>query len=103
MPLFVAAYLWACRLVLGVAPTVDGRRWSRLLIWLPFPALRSVFVLPALAWLAFIGLAVPAAMVERLGSATPSYVAVGSGSPTTGTRWVRWRRWWWSSGLRPTR
>jgi hypothetical protein len=37
------------------------------LIWLPFPALRYVYVLPALAWLAFIGLAVPAAMVERLG------------------------------------
>jgi hypothetical protein len=36
------------------------------LIWLPFPALRAAFVLPALAWLAFIGLAVPAAMVGRL-------------------------------------
>jgi hypothetical protein len=66
MPLFVAAYLWACRLVLGVAPTVTAALVA-VLIWLPFPALRSVFVLPALAWLAFIGLAVPAAMVERLG------------------------------------
>jgi hypothetical protein len=36
------------------------------LVWLPFPALRSVYILPGLAWLAFIGLAVPAAMVERL-------------------------------------
>src|SRR5581483_8254006 len=37
------------------------------LVWLPFPALRSVFVLPAVAWLAFMGLGVPAAMKERLG------------------------------------
>jgi hypothetical protein len=35
-------------------------------VWLPFPALRAVFVLPGIAWLAFIGLSVPAAMVERL-------------------------------------
>jgi hypothetical protein len=37
------------------------------LVWLPFPALRSLFVLPAIAWLAFMGLSVPAAMRERLG------------------------------------
>src|SRR5581483_10858725 len=36
------------------------------LIWLPFPALRSIYILPGLAWLAFIGLAVPAAMLEPL-------------------------------------
>jgi hypothetical protein len=36
------------------------------LIYLPFPALRAVFILPGLAWFALIGLAVPAAMVERL-------------------------------------
>jgi len=39
-----------------------------LLIWVPFPALRALFLnLPGVAWLALIGLAVPAAMVERLG------------------------------------
>jgi hypothetical protein len=65
LPLFVAAYLWACRLVLRAAPTVTAAAVAAL-IWLPFPALRAVYVLPALAWLAFIGLAVPAAMVERL-------------------------------------
>ena len=64
-PLFVAGYLWACRLVLGVAPTAAAAGLG-VLVWLPFPALRAAFVLPALAWLAFIGLAVPAAMVERL-------------------------------------
>jgi hypothetical protein len=36
------------------------------LVWLPFPALRSFYILPAVAWLAFIGLAVPAAVVEGL-------------------------------------
>jgi len=36
-------------------------------VWLPFPALRAAYILPRLAWLAFIGLAVPAAMVERTG------------------------------------
>jgi hypothetical protein len=65
-PLFVAGYLWACRMVL------DGRVTSTaaavaVLIWLPFPALRAISLnLLGVAWLAFIGLAVPAAMVERL-------------------------------------
>jgi hypothetical protein len=62
-PLFVAAYLWACRLVLDARPTRMAAVLA-VLIWLPFPALRAFFVLPALAWLAFIGLAVPAAMLD---------------------------------------
>jgi hypothetical protein len=65
LPLFVAAYLWACRVVLDASATVTAAAVAAL-IWLPFPALRALYVLPALAWLAFIGLAVPAAMVERL-------------------------------------
>jgi hypothetical protein len=65
-PLFVAGYLWACRLVLGV-PATRTATVIAILIWLPFPALRALFVLPAVAWLAFVGLAVPAAMVEGLG------------------------------------
>jgi hypothetical protein len=65
LPLFVLGYLWSCRLVLGVAPTATAAGLG-VLVWLPFPALRAAFVLPALAWLAFVGLAVPAAMVERL-------------------------------------
>jgi hypothetical protein len=64
LPLFVAGYLWACRLVLEVRPTLLAAGVAAL-VWVPFPALRAAFVLPALAWLAFIGLAVPAAMVER--------------------------------------
>ena len=36
-------------------------------VFLPFPVLVTIFVLPGLAWLALFGLAVPAALVERLG------------------------------------
>jgi hypothetical protein len=65
-PLFVAAYVWACRLLHGVRPTRTAVGVA-ILIYLPFPALRAAFILPALAWFALIGLAVPAAMVEGLG------------------------------------
>ena len=65
-PLFVAGYVRACTLVLDAAPTRIAVGVA-ILIWLPFPALRSIFVLPAIAWLAFMGLSVPAAMKERLG------------------------------------
>jgi hypothetical protein len=64
-PLFVAAYLWACRLVLDAAVTRTAVLVA-VLLYLPFPALRALFILPAVAWFAFIGLSVPAAMVERL-------------------------------------
>jgi hypothetical protein len=37
------------------------------LAFIPFPFLVLGFVLPGLAWLAFVGLAVPAAVIERLG------------------------------------
>lgn len=65
-PLFVAAYIWACRLVLGARANRTAVAVA-VLIWLPFPALRALFFIPGLAWLALIGLAVPAAMVERSG------------------------------------
>jgi hypothetical protein len=65
-PLFAAGYIWACRVVLDAQPTWIAAAVA-VLVWLPFPALRSLFVLPAIAWLAFMGLSVPAAMRERLG------------------------------------
>lgn len=65
-PLFVAGYLWACRLVLEVRVTRVAVVIA-VLVYLPFPAGRALYILPGLAWLAFVGLAVPAAMVERLG------------------------------------
>jgi hypothetical protein len=37
-----------------------------ILVFLPFPLLVSVYILPGLAWLAFVGLAVPAAVVEEV-------------------------------------
>jgi hypothetical protein len=65
-PLFVAGYLWACRVVLSARVTLTAVAVATL-IWLPFPALRAISLnLLGVAWLAFIGLAVPAAMVERL-------------------------------------
>ena len=64
-PLFVAAYVWACRLVHD-APITRVAVAVAVLVYLPFPALRALFVLPAIAWFALIGLSVPAAMVERL-------------------------------------
>jgi hypothetical protein len=65
-PLFVAGYVWACRVVLDAPPTRAAVAVA-VLVWLPFPALRSFYVLPAIAWLAFMGLSVPAAAKERLG------------------------------------
>jgi hypothetical protein len=65
-PLFVAAYLRACHLILDAGVTVTAVAVATL-VWLPFPALRAISLnLLGVAWLAFIGLAVPVAMVERL-------------------------------------
>ena len=63
-PLIVAAYVWACSLVLHAQPTVTAFLVGAL-IYLPFPALRAILLFPGIAWFAFIGLAVPAAMVEK--------------------------------------
>ena len=68
--LLTASFLLACSIVHGVP------LWSRaaaiafltgVIVFLPFPFLASVFILPGLVWLAFVGLAIPAALVERLG------------------------------------
>jgi hypothetical protein len=64
-PLFVAAYLRACGLVLGARVSRTAIVLA-VLLYLPFPALRALFILPGIGWFAFIGLAVPAAMVEGL-------------------------------------
>jgi hypothetical protein len=64
-PLFVAAFLWACSLV-HERPVTRTAVAVALLIYLPFPALRAVFILPGVAWFALLGLAVPAAMIEGL-------------------------------------
>jgi hypothetical protein len=65
-PLVAAAFVWASRLVHGAAPNVTAFL-AALVVFLPVPFLVRLVVLPAVAWLALFGLAVPAAMVERLG------------------------------------
>jgi hypothetical protein len=64
-PLLVAAFVYACTVVHRQAVT-RAAILVALLVYLPFPALRAIFLLPGVAWFAFIGLAVPAALVERL-------------------------------------
>jgi hypothetical protein len=64
-PLFVAAYIRAVNVRHG-APVNRAAVAVAVLIYLPFPALRAIYILPGLAWFAFIGLAVPASMIERL-------------------------------------
>jgi hypothetical protein len=70
-PLFTAAFIAACRLVLD--PPHDRRRLVRafvvgILVWLPVPLLLRLYIIPALAWLAFYGFAVPVVLVEGLGA-----------------------------------
>jgi len=65
-PLIAAAFVWACAVVHDKRPTVTAFLLA-FLIYLPFPALRAFFLLPGIAWFAFIGLAVPAALIEGLG------------------------------------
>jgi hypothetical protein len=64
------AYVLACSITTG-AP-VRGKAGliayvTGVLIFLPFPFLVLLYILPGLMYLAFVGLAVPAALVERLG------------------------------------
>jgi hypothetical protein len=63
-PFIVLVYVRACALVGGVRIN-----WTAFLVGLAvyavFPPLRALYLLPGLAWFAFIGLAVPAALVER--------------------------------------
>lgn len=65
-PIICAAYVRASQLVTGSRPT-----WAAfvvaVLVFLPFPILVRLYVLPGVAWFALAGLAVPAAVAERLG------------------------------------
>ena len=70
-PVLSAAYVRACVLV---APAPPPRRAlvsafvAALIVFLPFPVLLRLFVLPGVAWFGLVGLAVPAAVTERLGA-----------------------------------
>ena len=65
-PLMAASFVRASQLVTG-----SPWSWVALavgtLVFLPVPFLMLVYLLPAVAWLALFGLAVPAAVAERLG------------------------------------
>jgi hypothetical protein len=69
-PAFTLSYVCAVGIVTG-AP-VRGRAatrafWAGVLAYVPFPFLAVLFVLPGLAWFAFVGFVVPVAQVEGLG------------------------------------
>jgi hypothetical protein len=68
--LMTLSYVAACLLALG--KSAAGRTWARALLagWLaffPVPALLLIFILPAVAWLALVGLVVPVVLAEELG------------------------------------
>lgn len=76
--LFSASYVAGCALVADA--TVSRQRlataWlAGVLIWIPFPFLALGIILPGVAWLALVGLAVPAAVVEG----APLRAALGRG------------------------
>jgi len=67
VPLVTLSYMGASVIVSGRA--AERRRLVTaflvgLIVFLPFPALVYFYVLPAIAWLALVGLCVPAAIVE---------------------------------------
>jgi len=65
-PVFSAAYVRAVMLALG-KPWSWSAFAAAFLVFLPFPVLVRLFVLPGLVWFALFGLAVPAAVAEGLG------------------------------------
>ena len=67
-PLLTAAYVGACLLINGARPPrrVVARAFGvGVLVIMPVPLLILFYVLPGLAWLAFVGLVVPVVLVER--------------------------------------
>src|SRR5688500_6898650 len=68
--LMTASYVAASLLALG--KRAEARVWGRAMVagWIaffPVPALLLVFILPAVAWLALVGLVVPVILAEQLG------------------------------------
>ena len=65
-PLFCAAYVRASQLVTGGSPSLAALV-TAVIVFLPFPILLRIFILPGIAWFGAFGLAVPAAVTEGLG------------------------------------
>ncbi|HEY2073531.1 MAG TPA: hypothetical protein VGG88_08155 [Gaiellaceae bacterium] len=65
-PLFCGAYVRASQLVIGGKPSLAAFA-AAVIVFLPFPLLVRLYVLPGVAWFGAFGLAVPAAVAEGLG------------------------------------
>ncbi len=69
-PLVTLSYVGASVIVAG-RPVERGRLvkafLAGLIVFLPFPVLVFFYILPAIAWLALVGLCVPAAVIEGTG------------------------------------
>jgi hypothetical protein len=65
-PLFAAAYVRAACIV-REEPWSWAAFWAGVLVFVPFPVLLRLYLLPGIVWFALFGLAVPAAVVERRG------------------------------------
>ena len=69
-PLWTAGYVYACTLTSDERPprrVLVSAYLAGLIVFLPFPILLRFYVLPAIALFGLLGLAVPAAVYERLG------------------------------------
>ena len=66
-PLLTASYIGACAIAYPGRPR---RLWTALLagslVWIPAAFLSRLYAFPAVAWLAFFGFVIPAAVVEGL-------------------------------------
>jgi len=67
-PAFAAAYVRAASVVRN-APWAWSGFWAALVVFLPFPVLLRLYLLPGVVWFGLLGLAVPAAVAEKLGVA----------------------------------
>lgn len=65
-PLFCAAYVRASQLVVGGRAT-PAAFLAALVVFVPFPILLRLYILPGVFWFGALGLAVPAAVGEGLG------------------------------------
>jgi hypothetical protein len=65
-PLFAGAYVRAATVVRN-EPWTWSAFWAALLVFLPFPVLLRLYLLPGIVWFSLFGLAVPAAVAEKLG------------------------------------
>lgn len=65
-PLFAGAYVRAVTVV-RPQPWRWPAFWTAVVVFLPFPVLLRLYLLPGLVWFGLFGLAVPAAVAENLG------------------------------------